>query len=386
MKLMKQSNLILGFLIAFCFLFYTQSLFADSSGLNTLSLFLDFFVGYDSNIVEYSDRIDDNYFTVIPKIRLSIPRDRSAFHIGYSMRYDNYVDESDFSNTSQNADLSAFQNIGENITISFSDKYVDSLYGLWRTETDSLSGEGYFINSLVPQLQYKSTSGFLYCKIHYDYSIEKWDELKYRDWRYDELSGHFGILLGEFTKIGIISQYFKKDYDSAASSDYNGYRVGLRFMYSLPEVIDISAFAGTSERTFDDIDKTSRNTEFELTFSKIFTELTSANLSVFYQPRDSEVYLGDFFDSYGGEVDVSYLFREKIQLFIKGQYLKNDYEFSSREDTLLRMYSGLGYKFLDWVAVQFFYNYLDRQSNFEEFDYSDSRLELHLNFFHDFHF
>jgi len=114
--------------------------------------------------------------------------------------------------------------------------------------------------------------------------------------------------------------------------------------------------------------------------------LTSANFSLYYNFGDSEVEFGDFFETIGGELDLYYLFREKIQLFAKGQVYSTDYQFTEREDNVTRLYSGIGYKFMDWLAIQFFYNYLNRESNVDMWDITDSRLELHLNLFHDFIF
>jgi len=52
----------------------------------------------------------------------------------------------------------------------------------------------------------------------------------------------------------------------------------------------------------------------------------------------------------------------------------------------MRLYPGLGLVFGDLFAVQVFYHYSVRDSNMEEFDITDSRIELHLKLNYQFNF
>ncbi|MBN2382178.1 outer membrane beta-barrel protein [bacterium] len=381
----KQKGLC--FTITLLFFFAASSLVhaTETAGVNKLSLFLDFFFGYDSNIVYYAEDIDDSYYTLLPKILLTLPGEHTFFQVGYSLRYDQYLDHSDFSNTSQNLDLLGRVYVGNNFTLSLKDKFVDSLYGLWRTENDSFVGDGYYVNSLSPILNYESTSAFFSTNVSFTHMFERWDEFDYRDWDSTGVNCYLGFALGAYTKLGLSAAFIEKDYKEIIT-DYKSTSFGVNFAYTIPEVIDIKAFAGSLNREYNDIDEDSSLFSYELIFSKIFSEITSANVSLYYDYGDSEVQLGDYFTRQGALLDLSYLFREKIQLMVKTEYYKLDYELFERDDTVMRAYTGIGYKFIDWFAIQFFYNYLDRESSLDQYDLSDQRLELHLNIFHDFTF
>lgn len=358
---------------------------AYEEGLNKLTLSIDVSVGNDSNIIATNDAIDDSFVSIIPGIVVTLPRERSFFYLAYALRNDSYIDNDEYNNTSHNLDFLSRFLLGESYTFELKDRFIDALYGLWRDDSDSLGGEGYFTNDLNPVLKYESLSGMFAANVGFSYMIQRWDELNDRDWDQTMLQAYVGLGLGTFTRIGLTGRYTSKDYD-AILTDYDGYFAGIQFDYSMPQTFDILARVGVESRDYKDIDETPSLTSFEVMFNKIFSEITSAKLGFSYQLADSEAYFGDYYTSLGVNLNLSYLFQERVQFFLRGQYADNQYEFSDREDTLTRAYVGAGYKFLDYLALQLFYNYSVRDSNHPEYDIDDARIELHLNFLKDFLF
>jgi hypothetical protein len=383
---METRKIGLGLFVFLGFFLATSMVFAYEEGVNKLTVGLDFSVGNDSNIVETADGTEDNFVMVLPQLVLTMPREQSFFYLSYSLRYDQYLDNSEFNNTSHNVDFLSRFEFGSNFMLEIKDKFIDSLYGLWRDETDTTSGEGYFNNMILPTLKYEADSGSFVFDLGFAYTLERWDKVDGSDWDAMKALAKFGFGLGNFSKLSVFGDFTNKDYD-VIDADYTGVFAGVQFDHSMPEIVDVMARVGYETRDYDNASiKDPKQTSWEVSVNKLFTELTSAKFTLYNHYADSEVALGDYYASLGGKLDFSYLMMDKIQLFLQGEYLDNNYQILDRDDKVSRAYIGAGYKLIDWLALQLFYSYSKRDSNLPVFDIEDSRIELHLNFLKDFLF
>lgn len=382
---MKRSLLAVILFALLSFIVISNGFTFEEDYTSKVTIGLDAMLGNDSNIIETSDEVNDNFFTIIPKIAFTRTREDSLFYLSYMLRSDNYFEESKFNNTSHNVDLKGRVNMGENFTLMFTDTFIDSVYGLWRAETDSTSGDGYLTNHAIPSLKYEASSGLFAFNLFYNYSFEQWDTLSNHDWTMGVAGTDLMFALGSFTQLGVYGNFTTKDFKDILT-DYTGYSAGVKVDHSIPELFDITAKVGIETRDYSDLNEDDTLTSYELSFAKLFSETTSTRFTVNYQFTDSEIYIGEYYTGLGAKLDFSYLLQDKIQLFLRGEYLNNSYKHMDREDTVTRIYPGIGYKLIDWLALQLFYNFSQRDSNLDEFDINDSRIEFHLNFTKDFLF
>ncbi|MFC1852226.1 hypothetical protein ACFL27_18680 [candidate division CSSED10-310 bacterium] len=366
-------------------------------GTSTITISFDFSIGNDTNIVEYQEEIDDWFYTIIPKFVVSIPREQSDFSLAYSLRYDDYITETDFKNLSQNIDFISRIDLGDRLTFVLTDKFVDSLYGIWRDETDSISGSEYFVNTLSPELKYVSYSGAFTVDLSYVYMQEKWDVVSANDWEINQVTAAMSITPGLNLSLGVFGTFTQKDYRDIMF-DYTSSYIGVHMSYKISRIADISLSIGLNSRDYKGQEDPDDQIRWNLSLDRVFTEITSFKFSLFHRYYDSEVFLGDFYTNSGIGLDYSNeILNDRLQLFLKGQYLLNKYQNlgnqelksdaeRAREDRLFRVYAGVGLKLLDWIALQFFYGYSIRDSNLDQFDIEDSRYELHLKFTRKLHF
>lgn len=253
--------------------------------------------------------------------------------------------------------------------------------------SDSIEREKYFINRFTPGGYYdfgnKFSLGASYQNTYTNYEDDGEDST--------ENMGLFNFYynLNERMSTFISYDIWTRDYDQG-SETYLSNRVKLNYTHQFNN-FELQAGAGYHNRDFDDpsfedLDLFSWNISLEGQDPPAPEEDPRAHMLVAFSQDMNDAGAGNsYFTATRVDVEVGYLFLERIITEINGYYQNSDYETylgsaSDREDQTYSVSGIIGYKFLRRGKVNFELGYNDRDSSLAGRSYSDTFGMLSLEF------
>ncbi|MDP3980267.1 MAG: outer membrane beta-barrel protein, partial [Chlamydiota bacterium] len=343
---------------------------------------LSFQVEYDDNIFfEPTNEKDDFIFTVSPGFLLDVPfsGDTHLFTLDYHADLAAFVDYGD-----QNFDNHfLLTNLDLNFTNFFIKTYDDFRKTSLRASTEFTERIERFENLYSIDLGSKDWNK-LSAVGGYDYFIIRYREDAFDVFDRDEhmlnLTGYYQ--LRPKTKALLEYNHAFINYDVAArDGDYDQVRTGIQG--EIFNKLIATAKIGYQNRRYDDSDQDWSNAVVSLGLDHYFSSATSLSLSYERSARESVYKTNNFYalDLVSATLRQK-LFFERLDGKIGFSYQNNNYDSATtegavtqeRDDDILSFNVGADYAIQDWLLTGVEYTYVDRDSNFSEFDYTDNRV------------
>ncbi len=358
---------------------------------------LDLSGEYNDNILlAPRDELDDFIWTISPGITIELPARRWALRLGYRADVIRYTDHSELDTVEHTVQASAQYNSPIGATFSLQEEFR-------RTQN--------FAGFPVPELTTRV------------------------DRNENNLRLEGGYQFADRWSVGAFYNFFLVDYDAGAQFDEldrKDHTVGGTLFYRvLPKTSVLAEYRYQIVRY--DIDSVARDRDSDAHFVLVgikgdLTAKTSATIKVGYETKDYDNPARKDFDGlvvegeivwkyrdpsqlrlYGGRANIESTFQGNnfyvanyggvelrhyitsvLILTVRGVVGTNEYpevvtvedETKKRDDTFYEAGVGLRYQIRRWLAVEFNYQFLKRDSNFRDFDYTNNRVigTVHLTY------
>ncbi|MBC8317774.1 MAG: outer membrane beta-barrel protein [Desulfobulbaceae bacterium] len=370
---------------------------------------------YSDNIYNTDDNTESDYIsTISPGIWLALPRvkeelldfetssvasggldldldtgkdfKRYQIYFYYSPEFYMYSDNSDEDLTKQRAEGMLQYNLRGGLTLEFVDQYIKSMdvrgTGI-STEQDKFSTNFFMFRAsydIGPKLEFMAD--FSNFNVNYDAS-----QNDYRDREDDSWSAYVWYELGASTSI--FAQYQNVDvsydlnsyYDSSMDRFYGG------LSWDMTAKSSGTVKVGSSSKDYDnsllsDVD----DVIVELQLDYIFSSKTDFELRAFRQNSESNIagvnsILRSLFNA-----KVTYKPIDRITCILDLEYVEDDYDgalnyggfLKERKDSSYLLSPSVEYRFKEWLTAKAAYYYIERDSNFSDFDYSTNTFLISL--------
>lgn len=358
---------------------------------------LDLSGEYNDNILlSPRDEESDFIWTVSPGVTIELPGRRVALRLGYRADIIRYVENDSLDTVDHTVQAAVVYNSPRGLTVSLTDEFkrtegfagfpvpeltdrVERLENLLRAEGEYRFADrwsaGAFYNFLI--VDYSSGpefdeldredhtfGGTIFYRILPKTSIL--GEYRYQIIRYDldaiaadrDSDSHFFLVgvkgdLTAKTSAGVKVGYQTKDYESSAREDFDGLVVEGEIIWKYRDPSQLRVFGGR------------------------------ANIESTFQGNNFYV------ANYGG-LELRHYLTSVLILTVRGLVGTNEYpeavtietETQERDDTFYEAAVGLRYQVRRWLALEVAYQYLRRDSNFRDFDYTNNRVigTIHLTY------
>jgi hypothetical protein len=358
---------------------------------------LDLSGEYNDNILlSPDDEESDFIWTISPGITLELPGRRLALRLGYRADIIQYVENDSLDTVDHTVQASAAYHSPGGLVLSLTDEFkrtegfagfpvpeltdrVERFENLLRAEgeyrfADRWSAGGFYNFLIVdyssgPEFdeldrQDHTFGGTLYYRIlpktsvlgEYRYQIIRYDLDAIADDR--DSDSHFFLVgvkgdLTAKTSAGIKVGYQTKDYDNPAREDFDGLVVEGEIVWKYRDPSQLRLYGGR------------------------------ANVESTFEANNF------FIANYGG-LELRHYLTSVLILTVRGLVGTNDYpeavtvgtRTDERDDTFYEAGVALRYQVRRWLALELAYQYLRRDSNFHEFDYTNNRVigTIHLTY------
>jgi polysaccharide biosynthesis protein VpsM len=353
--------------------------------LTSLELALE----YDDNILLTRDnKIDDLIWIISPGILIEIPAKSYALRLGYRADILEYTENSEFNTVHHNALFDAQYNFPWNLSVRLSDRFVitDDFAGFpvpeqtvltKRTENTLETGANYVLRE-----RYSFDGSFRWFLVRYD------DRQFQNDDRDDyTVSGTFFYRILPKTSVLGAVDYTWIRYDQAVSSrlnDSEGWRFWLGLKGDLTAKTTILVKAGWEWKNYDN--PIQRDWDGLVAEGNIIWKYREPSQVRLFGGRANveSTFEGQpyYVSNYAG-AEVRHFLGERLTLTARALGGVNDYPYNTvtpektakRSDTFIEAGVSLRYQVRKWLALELGYNFLDLNSNFDEFDYTDNRVK-----------
>ncbi len=354
---------------------------------------LGFSVEYDDNILLTPDNeIDDVIFHVLPGVVLELPSRRYAIRLGYQADILRYWDNTDLDTVHHSVLADARVNFLFGLGLRLTDRFIitDEFAGfpvpelterVERYENTLDAGVDYTVRERYTlDVNYRwfmvdyqddpefdqfdrddhTITGTLFYRVfpktsilgELDYTLVRYDIPAVADdrdsdaWRF--MLGVKGDITAK-TSLLIKAGWEWKDYDNPGREDWDGLVAEANVIWKYREPSEVRLFGGR------------------------------ANVESLFEGSNYYV------SSYGG-VEVRHFLSERLILRVRGLGGLNEYPeditvgttTGEREDTFFEAGVALKYQMRRWLAFELGYNFLNLDSNFDEFDYTDNRIKASI--------
>lgn len=189
---------------------------------------------------------------------------------------------------------------------------------------------------------------------------------------------HRGLLMityniDESNFLDLDAQYWTRDYDGD-NPDYDSLQVALIYRHHFAEFLRGSVGAGYHWRNFKD-DALSALDDFVVSASLTGeSDITRLSVTLLRNINDYTI-ADDYYLSYRLVVDGERRIGENFKVSLGGFYQNSDYQYYDRLDIWWSLYGGIAYSFLnDTIELSLRYDYTDRDSNWEGYDYKEHQV------------
>lgn len=348
-------------------------------GLDKFTPFIKIQGEFDDNIfLEATDEKEDFITTISPGLILQMPFKGNSLKVSYKADIVEYNDYSELN--AVNHDINALLELNfKDITLTFEDRFLNvtdrpdteitariHLYenrarAHAKLELNRLILEGGYFNrnydyktdiyeiedrnedmfSLISSYRFFSKTSLL---LEFDYGRIRYDDVFNSDADYYQwLTGVRGKLTAK-TIAEVKLGYQARDYEEAGESDYEGFVTNTR--------IDVT-FSPSDELVFD--------------FLRSPHESSYATVNYFIINYFGLGYRHDFNEKCSGNIYGSYQVNEYPVETTEGTETKE------REDEFWSLGVGVNYHFKEWLTGGLKYEFVERDSNFDIFDYKNNR-------------
>jgi len=352
-------------------------------------------IEYDDNILlTKDDRIDDFIFHIIPGVVIELPSRKYSIRLGYQADILRYADNTDLDTVHQSALADARVDFNVGLGLRLTDRFLitndfagfpvpelTQLVNRWENTLDA--GVDYTVRERYTldvnfrwfMVDYKddpqynqfdrddyTISGTLFYRIQpktsilgeVDYVLVRYDEpASARDrnsdgWRFKV--GVKGDITAKTTVLFKIGWEWK-DYENPRRGDWDGLIAELNVIWKYREPSEVRVFGGR------------------------------ANVESLYEGANYYV------STYGG-AEVRHFLNERLILRVRGLGGVNQYpedvllgvNSANRTDTFFEGGVSLKYQMRRWLAFELGYNYLVLNSNYDQYDYRDNRVQASVLF------
>jgi hypothetical protein len=352
-----------------------------------LLLNLDLSGEYDDNILlAPRDEESDFIWTISPGVTIELPARRWALRLGYRADIIQYTDHDDLSTVDHTFQAAAQGNFGRlNLALVNEFKTTEDFAGFPVPETTTrterrenlLHAEGEYrvadrwsagahydfllvdyVESEFDELDYDehTIGGTIFYRVapktsvlgEYEYQIVRYDLDAVADDRDSDSHLFWGGVKGDLTaktSAAVKAGYQIKDYDNPAREDFDGLVVEAEVIWKYRDPSQLRIYGGRS--------------------------------------NEESTFLGNNFyiANYGG-VEVRHYITPRLILRAHGLVGTNEYpesvtvetETKERDDWFYEAGASLRYQIRRWLAIELAYEYLRRDSNFADFDYTNNRV------------
>lgn len=350
---------------------------------------LELAMKYDDNIeLTATNELSDLIWIISPGILIEIPAKSYSLRLGYRADILEYTDHSEFDTVHHTVQFDAQYNFPWNLSLRLSDRFVitDDFAGFpvpeqtvltQRKENTLDTGANYTL-----QERYSFDANFRWFRVRYDDAQFQNDD---RD-DYTVTGTFFYRILPKTSVLGSID-YIWVRYDEAASANLNdneGIRFWLGIKGDLTAKTTALVKAGWEWKYYDN--PIQRDWDGLIVEGNIIWKYREPSEVRLFGGRSNveSTFQGQpyYVSNYGG-VEVRHFISERLILRVRGLGGFNDYPYDTvtptkvakRSDTFFEAGVSLRYQMRRWLAFEVGYNFLDLNSNFDEFDYTDNRAQ-----------
>ncbi|MBN1356815.1 hypothetical protein JXA40_11185 [bacterium] len=407
---MKSSKLLLSIMVC-TFLAYAVPI--STAGIFDVTLGLDLYGTYDDNLLLQSqEQIDAGsedphdrilqvrpFFSILHEAKRSFIRIKGTFFREWYDVHHN-LERTDRSYT--NFSLLASWDITDRLTLSLDDDFTDSLYGLEREEIPEIR-EDYITNHFKPKLSFNMEDKLVLAlgmqwsfldydrpPVHYGPSLSG-----YEDWEHLalKLNGHL-MLLSE-TNLILGGEIWIRDYEDECSdcdSDGDGYNLQLGIEQKFNREMTIKGWLNYDHRRYDKLalgaeDRIHNNFGGFIEFIDQFSGLMRWRVTGFSTFIPSERFSNSFYRNTGIETEFNANTLHRLESSVMVHYARVDYKHVADEwqDDYLKLGLTLGYRVTEWLSLRGRYQFSERESERDEYDFKDNLFSVYLHFTFNFY-
>jgi polysaccharide biosynthesis protein VpsM len=177
--------------------------------------------------------------------------------------------------------------------------------------------------------------------------------------------------------IGVIDYAFASNPNS---SSYNQYRLGVKGQLTPKTIGEIKL--GALDKTYQDLtDKNIALGVLEMSTLTKFSDKMSLMLGANRSDVESTFTNNNYYITTAGSVDLKRKILKNWSFDVNGTYADDAYPnaalgLSAREDTYVQAGISLNYEAIKWLVLSAGYNYKDRDSNIDIYDYADNLIGI----------
>ncbi len=358
--------------------------------------YLNFEEEYTDNFFRSEQQKAEFWITQIaPGLSIEALSDKSRFNFDYTLSYfihddvgGKYEDASGLDYTGHLLYLSAATRLGTRITLGIDENYIltrepaqaDIFYSI--TNRDK-----FWRNRLSPFISYDiSNRGAV--KLGYRNEVFNYIGNPSTIGREDSTENR-GIVtltynLNSRNHLDLENQYWRREYDGGANSDYSSYQAKLIFRREFNSEFEGRIGAGYQVREFDEAAFDSKGSfTFNLGLSR---QTDVSKIDVFFERNLNDFTVdNDYFEAYLFKVTGEYLLWDVVRAYAGGFYQYADYVRRSRTDNDYNFFVGAGYLFLDKrLELSAEYGRTNRDSSQDGSDFTENVFFVRLRAHHDF--
>ena len=379
---------IAGLVVVFLF-FHFSGAFAENIRIGSLAVhpFVTGSVGYSDNVfLTDDDEESDVFFLLSPGVRFTLPSERYAFNLDYTLDYYDYTDLDKADRLIHNATGVIDLNPYRRLDIRIKDEFTRG--------ADPPDFEGgkiarYYWNSASVDGTYDITSR-LAVGAGYEYAFKSYDRDRFETDDYDQnnLLGRFYYRVLPKTSLVLAYRYEDRDYDNRSDTDSETNRLegGVTWEFGAKSVGTV--LVGYMVRDYDDLDRDDDAFSYSVNITHQLRPKTTLTLEGVREVQDTSTADEniEFSNSYTStQIGATLAHRyRKLTGRLGLRYIHDDYNHDDidagkdRDDDLFIGEVGLDHAFRTWLKVGGTYRFTTLNSNFDEQEYTENSFLIYL--------
>lgn len=208
--------------------------------------------------------------------------------------------------------------------------------------------------------------------------IKRYDSILYSFNDHDKKSIIGRILMDIFekNKLYLEYNYSKLEYKLSGRRSGNYNQAGIGVKGNITPKLTGNIFGGYQNREYDDNSQSFKNAIFDIDITMNFLKNRSLNLNYLRTANESIILGETYYEINRIVLDFKTKIYYNYSIVVGGFYEKNDFplptRFGTRKDDVKKVYLNAGYEFKQRYSMQVEWDYMRRDSNFENRDYKDN--------------
>ncbi|MBN1550017.1 outer membrane beta-barrel protein [bacterium] len=381
------------------------------SAIFNVTLGGDIYGTYDDNfLLQNDDQIDasnedphDKILQIRPFIQVMHEGKRYFVRGKYTLFHEWYYIDHNISRDERsyvNVDLAASWDMTDRLTLALYDDYKDSLYGLEQEEIPEIR-EGYITNVISPQISYSDADRLnLGLKVRWqflDYNrdpiLYDRDLYGYLDWEEVGAEVTANVKFLTCTDIILGGGFWTREYDNICcrtKPDVDGYNLRAGVTQRFGDRVSVSGWLNYDHREYSVFCECLAKEKYDnfggfLEINNQFSEVSRLTLGAHSNFSSSERFSNGFYRDTG--VDGIYVLKYWRHVEISTQLGYSTLEYDNIGETFkddyYRARFTVGYQAAEWVSIRLRYQYAERDSERDEYDFNDNLVSLYLHIKYD---